>query len=435
MSREVSDIDIAVPDDAEAACREIAAALGGTAFVLDNERDVWRVALHGGGQVDVSRLKGGSILNDLAARDFTINAMALSFHDKCRSIKDVIDPFGGLKDIRKRLVRALSKNAFFDDPLRMLRAFRLANQLGFKIEDDTLQAIRELSVLIEKTSPERIRDELYIMLETPDSRKAFGAMADAGILEHILPETRQMRALPQGDPHKYDLLGHSLKAMEYAEDVMQDTGEYFGTWGGEVSSYLRERVDGNLTMAGLIKFAALLHDSGKPLTMFRDSGRIRFTGHDLKGAEINEGIGERLKTSSKAKELLSLTARHHMRPLHMSKEGITRHATYRYCRDMGAHLPASLVIALADAFATREKPDSVSTDVEGVVMNVAGYYYGEFLREKEAPLLGGRDLIDEFKLPPGPLFSRLLEDVGEKRAEGIIKTREEALEYVKDKLK
>ena len=142
----------------------------------------------------------------------------------------------------------------------------------------------------------------------------------------------------------------------------------------------------------------------------------------------------RLKLSSRAKELLSLTARHHMRPLHMTKERITRHAMYRYVRDMDGHLPASLIVALADAFATREKPESVSTDVEGVALKLSEYYYGEFLSQEEAPLLKGRDLISEFKLKPGPVFSRLLNEVREKRAEGKIKTRDEALEYVRGRL-
>ena len=469
--REISDIDLAVPGSAEAVCREVAEALGGTAFVLDRDRDVWRVSLPEGGHVDIVTLSPGpykplpprpplppageegdnlnlsprrerawggeAILADLSARDFTIDAMALSLDDlrrrkKSRSSFDIVDPFGGLKDMQRRLVRALSKKALSDDPLRMLRAFRLANQLGFKIEENTLRYIRELTVFIDKTSQERIRDEIYVMLETPDSWRAFRAMADAGILENILPETKKMRALPQGEAHKYDLLGHSLKAMEYAESVMRDARKHFGVWSPQVSSYLMQRIDGNLTAMGLIKLAALLHDSGKPPTMFIDTGRIRFTGHDIKGAEINEMAAERLKMSSKAKELLSLTARHHMRPLHMSKQRITGHAIYRYCRDIGPHLPASLIIALADAFATREKPESIATDIEGVAAGIAEYYYGEFLREEERPLLRGRDLIEELNLPPGPMFSRFLEDIREKRAEGIIKTRDEALEYVKN---
>lgn len=439
--REISDIDIAVPGDAGAVCREIASALNGAAFVLDRQRDVRRVSLPrgrstGGLHVDVSRMKGDGIFADLAARDFTIDAMALPFPMPPDSRSDfaIIDPFGGLKDIQERLVRALSKNTLSDDPLRMLRAFRLANRLCFKIDGKTLRDIRELAVLIEKISPERVRDEIYIMLETTDSWRAFCAMSDAGILERILPETKPMRGLTQGGAHRYDLLVHSLKTMEYAEDVMRNTGKYFGARGAEVSSYLRGRIDENLTAAGMVKLTALLHDSGKPFAMFMDSGRVRFTGHDLRGAEINGTAAERLKMSSKAKEMLFLTARHHMRPLHMTKEGISRHAMYRYCREMGAHLPASLVIALADAFATREGPESVTTDIEGVTIAVSEYYYGEFLREAEAPLLRGQDLIDELKLPPGPMFSRLLEDVRDRRAKGAIKTRDEALEYVKKNL-
>lgn len=456
MSREICDIDVVVPVNPEEACREAAAALKGTAFVLDKERGVWRTALPKGAQVDVSRMKsspparkaltpcpGGEgvkrpsfsreIFNDLSARDFTIDAMALPFPDG----GSVLDPFLGVEDIGKKLIRALSKSALSDDPLRLMRVFRLAQQLDFHIDDETLQAVREFSPLISGISPERVRDELYIMLEGTGSHQSFREMAEAGLLEQVLPETKPMRGLPQGEAHQYDLLVHSLKAMEYAEDVMSYPEEYFGVRAPEVSRYLSERADGWLTMRGIIKLAALLHDSGKPGTMSREAegGRIRFTGHDLKGAEVNEMAAARLKLSSRAKELLSLTARHHMRPLHMTKEHITRHAMYRYVRDMDGHLPASLVVALADAFATREKPEPVATDVEGVALKLSEYYYGEFLNQEEAPLLKGRDLIHEFKLKPGPAFSRLLNEVREKRAEGKIKTRDEAIEYVRARLK
>ncbi|MGC2424098.1 MAG: HD domain-containing protein [Nitrospirota bacterium] len=444
MSRNISDIDVVVPDNPEEACRAAATALNGTAFVLDKEREVWRTALPQGAQVDISRMKSSppaqkmpsfsrEIFNDLSARDFTIDAMALPFPDG----GSILDPFGGIEDIGKKLIRALSKSALSDDPLRLMRAFRLARQLDFHVDGETLQAVRELSPLISDISPERVRDELYIMLEGADSHKPFREMAEAGLLEHVLPETKPMSGLPQGEAHQDDLLGHSLKAMEFAEDVMLYPEEYFGVRAPEVARYLNERADGRLTMRGLIKLAALLHDSGKPATMSReaDGGRIRFTGHDLKGAEVNETVAARLKLSSRAKELLSLTARHHMRPLHMTKEHITRHAMYRYVRDMEGHLPASLTLALADAFATREKPESVSTDVEGVALKLSEYYYGEFRSQEEAPLLKGRDLISEFKLKPGPVFSRLLNEVREKRAEGTIKTRDEAIEYVRGRLK
>ena len=273
MSRDISDIDVVVPDNPEEACREAAAALNGTAFVLDKEREVWRAALPHGAQVDISSIKKilypglSPILTDLSARDFTIDAMALPFPDG----GSVLDPFGGIEDIGKKLIRALSKSALSDDPLRLMRAFRLARQLDFHIDDETLQAVRELSPLISDISPERVRDELYIMLEGADSHKPFREMAEAGLLEHVLPETKPMRGLPQGEAHQYDLLEHSLKAMEFAEDVMLYPEEYFGVRAPEVARYLSERADGRLTMRGLIKLAALLHDSGKPATMSREA--------------------------------------------------------------------------------------------------------------------------------------------------------------------
>ncbi len=131
-----------------------------------------------------------------------------------------------------------------------MRAFRLARQLDFRIEDGTLQSVRVLSQGIIDVSPERVRDELYILLEGADSSNAFRAMADAGLLEYVLPETNPMRGLPQGEPHEYDLLGHSLKAMEFAEEVMSLSGRIFGVRSAEVLRYLSERADGGFTMRG-----------------------------------------------------------------------------------------------------------------------------------------------------------------------------------------
>jgi len=469
LGRTTGDIDIAVTGDSGALAARIAVSLGGSPFCMDEGRDVYRVMVAGGqpAQVDITPLKG-DIHVDLAARDFSINAMAIPMMGKSppsppfvkggmggfRSHTGVspgkleaesggagvggmggfLDPFGGMADLRAGIVRALDRDSFTADPLRLIRAFRIARQLGFSIERDTLSYIRQLAPEIGKVSAERVRDELYIILEGEGSSGVFREMSDAGLLAAVIPEAGAMYGVPQSEPHVYDLMEHSLKAMEYAERVMAEPGRYFGVRAVEVGETLGEKADGGLSMAGLAKLAAFLHDVGKPSCMKRETERIRFTGHDEEGGRIAQGIAERLKMSARAAGCLSLTARWHMRPLHMSKYGCTRHAVYRYVRDMGESLPVSLVLAMADTLATRDRPDAVATDVEGVVKSVVEYYYGEYARAKAEPLLRGRDLIDALGLTPGPAFSRILEDVEEKRAEGEITTREEAERYVKENL-
>lgn len=430
LNRDTADIDIAVSEDAEGFARRAAGMIGGTSFVLDGERDIYRAAKAGlPFHIDISRLRG-TIEEDLALRDFTINAMAIPVSENGRF--ELIDPLGGQNDLNTCIIRAVSYNAFIDDPLRLLRAFRLSLQLGFAIEDETLGLIRAQRGVIKGASAERVRDELYLMLEERGAASSFRAMYEAGLLQEVLPELESMEGVPQSAPHEHDVLEHSFRSMYWAERVMGDLGQYFKGLAGDVSGYLDAHVDGPLAMSGLVKLCALLHDTGKPGAYTTEPDRIRFTGHDLEGEAINIGIAGRLKLSGSAARTLGKVTRAHLRPLHLTKGQVTRHAIYRYVRDIGEDLPASLIVALADAFATREKPDAVSTDVEGLVLDVAEYYYGEFRKMKAEPLITGNDLIDVLGLEPGPLFGVILEDVEEKRAEGAVTDKEGALRYVRE---
>lgn len=433
LGRQVTDIDLAVTCEAGAAAVEIARATGGTCFVMDKLRDVHRVAAPNLGlQVDISPLKG-TIENDLSARDFTINAMAVDlsgYGGQRPGDREIIDPCGGMDDLKAGVIRALGRDAFTDDPLRMLRAFRLSAQLGFIIETATLSKITENASMIGSVSAERVRDEIYAILGCAGSAAAFRAMREAGILGHVIPETIPMAGFVQGEPHVHDLLEHSLKSMEYAEDVMDNIPECFGEHADAVREFLDGRPDGGVNMRGITRLAAFLHDVGKPCMMKFEGGRARFIGHDSAGAEINAGIAERLRMSSHVGKVLSHTASLHMRPLHLTKDEHTMRAVFRLVRDAGELLPALLIVALADARATRDRPDAASTDIEGFVIETARYYYAEYLKTKPEPLVTGHDLAG-LGILPGPVYRRILNDVEESRAAGQVTTREEALEHIR----
>jgi poly(A) polymerase len=407
---------------------------------MDAERGIHRV-MPGEGcgyQVDIAQVRGIGIVADLKGRDFTVNAMAIPlsgiFSDGIDAA-GIIDPSGGCGDLVKGVIRAVQKSVVVDDPLRLVRAYRFSASLGFEIEPQTLGIITSESDRIAGVSPERVREELYAILMQDGSAKVFGAMVGAGLLQRIMPECAAMEGIPQSEPHRYDVLGHSLKALEYAEKIMAGTEGWFGPWHDNIEAYLSASVDGGLNMRGLVKLCAFLHDSGKPSKFYVDgNGRVRFIGHDEEGAKINEGIAARLKMSNFVRETLSSATRGHMRPFHMSEDMISGRAFYRFVRDMGAGLPASLVVALADAFATRDEPGTVATDVEGVVLRLAGYYYGDYIPKKAEPLVRGTDLIS-LGLKPGPIFRTLLEEVEERRADKTIRDRDGALEYLRSRLR
>jgi poly(A) polymerase len=433
MGRSPADLDLAVGCGTGAFARSCADTLGGSAFAMDEARGVYRVALRHGAvsHLDVSPL-AGTVKDDLAARDFTINAMALDMAGGNGGGIEIIDPFGGQDDISAGVIRVLGRQAFVSDPLRLLRAFRLSGELGFHVEEATLAYITELAPLIDKVSCERVRDELYLILGGKGSADVFRGMEDAGLLGRIIPETVPMAGLVQGGPHEFGLLEHSLRAMEHAEAVMDDTVRYFGSDAKSIDEYLDTNADGAFGMRGLVKLCALLHDAGKPATMKLVEGRPRFFGHADAGAKMLENIGARLRMSERAVRTLSLVASLHMRPLGLSQETPTKRAVHRLVRDAGDALPALLIVALADALATREGQFEQATDVEGMVRRAAGYYFGEHAEARANPLITGRDLIGEFGLEPGPLIGRILRDVEEKRAEGALNSREGALGYVRE---
>lgn len=436
MGREPEDVDVVVSTDPGGFARSAAKGIGGSAFVMDEARGVYRVALKSGGvpRVDVSPLKG-NIRQDLSARDFTINAMAAALAPApAPSPAALIDPFGGLADLRAGVVRVLGKKAFADDPLRLLRAFRLSAALGFEIEEKTLSMVSGLAGEITRASPERVRDELYMILECPRSEEVIRRMRKHGLLLAVLPELSDMEGVEQGAPHAYGLLEHSLRALGRCEAVMSELPRYFGGNAARVDEYLQRAADGAVKIKTVLKLCALFHDSGKPSSMKVEDGRPRFFGHDERGALINEGLARRLMMSGMARDMLVKTAAMHMRPLNLSRGEPTARAVHRLVRDAGELLPALALVALSDALATREGPGGTVTYVEGAVRRLADYYYGGYAEAREQPLLKGGDLIEELGLAPGPIIGRILRDVEELRAEGLVGDRQDALGYVRENL-
>ena len=191
LDRKVNDVDIAVDGGTEALSRRLAGECGGTFFWLDQERGHSRVVIKGGGEIvtlDFAPLRGEDILADLALRDFTINALAIPLTGG----QELIDPLGGEADIRAKVVRRCCESVFRDDPLRLVRAFRFAATLGFGIEAETLAAIPGHGILLANVAGERIRDELFRILQVPGAESFVRSMGDAGLLEVLfgLPPSR-----------------------------------------------------------------------------------------------------------------------------------------------------------------------------------------------------------------------------------------------------
>jgi putative nucleotidyltransferase with HDIG domain len=239
---------------------------------------------------------GKSLQEDLKRRDFTINAIALKIQNlkAClrRQVKnqnfEIIDPFNGQVDLKNKIIRAVGdpKARFSEDALRMMRAVRIAAELGFVIEEKTFEAIKANAFLINKIAKERIRDELFKILGSPHPYEGIIMFRNTGLMQEILPELEKTFGVEQKSPgrhHVYDVGTHSLLSLKYCK-----------------------------SQNPVVRFAALIHDIGKPLTYRKlTNGTITFYNHEVVGATIAKKISKRLRFSKKQADKFWRLVRYH----------------------------------------------------------------------------------------------------------------------------
>ena len=275
---------------------------------------------------------GRDILGDLSRRDFTVNAMALELTGDA---PEFIDPFNGLQDLDKRLLRtpALPDDSFTDDPLRMMRAARFASQLDFEIDPDALLSITALAGRITIVSAERIRDEFIKIMTSSNPRVGITILVDTGLAQIILPEIPKLRLEIDEHHHHKDVYEHSITVLEQA--IM-----------------LEERLGGvNL----IIRLAALLHDIGKPKTRnLIEGGGVSFHHHEVVGARLVKKRLQELRFDSHTIEAVETLTALHLR-FHGYGDGEWSDAAVRrYVRDAGDLLGHLHVLTRADC-TTRNK--------------------------------------------------------------------------------
>jgi poly(A) polymerase len=453
LSRAAHDIDLSVTGDPLDLGRGLADALGGAFVPMHEEFGVARVVLpatdEAGPQIiDVLPVRG-EIEADLAERDFSINAMAMPlapFVEGKR--KPLIDPCGGGLDLERRLVRAIRDDVFRRDPLRLLRAVRLCAGLDFSLEADTAALVGREASLLTQSAPERQRDELLRILDSPRGAAGLGLADESGLLEQMLPEITAMRGEEQPPEHYWDVFQHSLEtvvALDYLLAPQQPADRHWAPlwrhlWAEmkelpEVERHFEEEASPGHGRAAVLKLGGLLHDIAKPATRTREeTGRMRFFGHAREGAGMVGPILRRLRFSGAEIRLVEAMVREHLRPLQIAKDGPpSRRALFRYFRDCGDAAIDVLFLSLADHLAT------VGPRLEwnGWRGHVAVIKHILMQRDADetltAPprLLTGHDLMEELGVSPGPLVGQLLAAVEEAQGAGEVRSREEGLAFAR----
>lgn len=416
------DLDFAVGKDALGLARAFARRIKGTFVLLDDEHGSARVVKKQEGAVwtfDFTDLRAKDIQGDLRRRDFTINTFCVDLSDE----KD-LSPKAASADLKARTVRMVAARVFRDDPLRLLRAFSLGAQTGFKIEAKTLRAIKKEAHLLNAAAMERIREELFKILHSPRAFATLAAMDKAGLLEKAIPQIGVMYGIKQGGYHHLDVWKHSLEVLRQLEEfAVQPGNEHLGT-------YLEQEIGGGHTRLALLKLSALLHDIGKPATRKKEKDRMTFHGHEHAGQKITRAVAKRLKLSVKERHYVEDAVRMHLRPGYLSNfKRPSNKAVFRYLRDTKEEAPAIAVLAIADQRATQgPKTTAAKTKHHEKICRMAiDAYFQEQAKPMPVRLLTGHDLIRKLKLEPSPLFAEILSAVQEAQALGKITTKDQAL--------
>ncbi len=453
LSRTVKDYDFLLTGNVFQFARLIADKINGAYYLLDKDRGAARVVYKDkeGDRyfLDFVIMQGTDLLTDLKGRDFTINAMAIDLKEP----QQLLDPLSGAADLWKKRLRACSPSAFKDDPIRVLRAIRMAAEFGFHILPETRVLMSEATSMLFQISPERIRDELFRILGGPKPHTSIRALDMLGVLGFVLPELLQLKSVSQSAPHIKDVWEHTLDTLKYLEMIIdfltmqpkQDQASNLITGLiqlhlGHVRRMVRHHIQTDFvsdrSLRSLMFMAALYHDIAKPKTSsLHDDQKIRFLKHEIIGAEIVAQRGFELRLSKKEINRLEVIVKNHMRPTLLAREQgkPNNRAIYRYFRSTGDAGIDICLVSLADLLATYGNTlpqERWSRQLEIIQLLMEGWWSNPEEQIRPPTLVTGHDIIDRFGVMPGPKVGILLEMVREAQVSKEINSREDAIKYL-----
>ncbi|MGB6839007.1 MAG: HD domain-containing protein [Microgenomates group bacterium] len=341
---------------------------------------------------------GKTLQEDLKRRDFTINAMALKKLKEKPNEYKLIDPYDGQKDLDKKLIRAVGKpfKRFSEDALRMMRAVRIAAELGFVIEDETFKAIKMHAALINKIAKERVKDELLKILSSPYPYEGIVMLRNAGLMQEIIPEFEKTFDVEQKSPgrhHIHDVGTHSLFSLKHCKSEKP-----------------------------IVRFATLIHDIGKPQTYKKlPDGVITFYNHEVVSTNIAKRIAKRLRFSKKQTEKLLTLVRWHQFTV---DERQTDKAIRRFIRNAGKeNIKDMLDLRVGDRLGGGARETSWRLEE----------FKKRLIEVQKQPFtvhdlkITGHDVMKELNIKPGPKVGEILEQLYEEIVEKKIPNEKKAL--------
>ena len=337
---------------------------------------------------------GTDLVEDLQRRDFTVNSMALRLPERV-----FVDPFGGLRDLMGQVLKTPGKpeNSFGDDPLRMMRGARFVSQLGFEIEPETFEAMRSMRERMSIISAERIQAELQKLMLGAFPRKGLEALVDSGLAEIVLPELPALKLEVDEHHHHKDVYEHTLTVVEQAIDYEKDYG---------------------LEPDFVLRFAALMHDIGKPATRkLETGGAVSFYHHDVVGAKLAKKRMKELRFDNDTIKAVSLLVELHLRFFGYSDQAWTDAAIRRYVRDAGEQLVRLHILTRSDVTTRNKRKAEILShaydDLEARIEKVMAEEQLNAMR----PDLTGEEIMEILDIPAGPKVGKAYKYLLELRIE------------------
>jgi poly(A) polymerase len=429
LGRPLTDVDLAVAGEPEPVARAIAGAANAFAFPISEQFAAWRVtARDGAWQIDVSGLHGPGVKTDLAMRDFTINAIAVPLPGG-----EPIDPHGGVADIEARRLRAVGEHSFESDPLRLLRAARFAAELAFEVDPQTAQLARRSAAHAGDPAGERQFAELRAIVCGAGPLRGLTILDEIGASAAVLPELEALKGVEQTPYHQHDAHGHTLEVLRQAIAIEGEGSleELFGEHAAATRELLAEPIADEIDRAGALRFAALLHDIGKPATRAVRAGRVTFLGHDTVGAEMTGAFCERMRTSRRLRTHLQHLTRSHLHLGFLVRERpLPRRRVYEYLLATDPAPVDVTLLTVADRLATRSA--KVTPEAMQAHLGLAREVIGDALRwQRDGPArspASGDELIAALGVAEGPELGDVLRDLAAAAFAGEITTKDQAIQ-------
>lgn len=390
--------------------------------------------------LDITELEG-DIVEDLGRRDFTVNALAVPLEEilpvlaRNKPARDcveemVIDPFGGLADLKRGILREVSGSIFLDDPLRLWRVWRFSAQLGFLPAENLKQLVSKNAHLCRKVAGERTRAEIFCLLAQPDAGTWLLEAGKYGLVENQFPQMIPMIDCIQGGYHHQDVWGHSFQVVLELDNLIERVNDFFPDDDALFGDWLSR--GNNLPV---LKLAALLHDIGKPLVReIDDKNRVRFFDHERAGLGLTKEIADELKLSARDKALLLFLVKRHFQIQDIVERSSSK-TQEKFWREHGEDTAGLFLLGCADLLS--KKGERLSEGRVKEVLSVRAPAFLKKWRERVSPrfeepsLLDGWDIMARFGLPASELVGYLKDSVREAQLDGKISTRREAFDLAK----